>query len=373
MGHFLLVFPSMGDSVYGHRPLLAKIIKDTPLRIVWAGHEAVIFFFILSGFVLALHYVSGNAPRYGTFLIRRICRIWIPYLLAVFIALGAYEISFRSPIHGYSVWTDTIWDVPITAGLVVNHFLLLGNFNTTALDPTLWSLIHEMRISLIFPLLMVAVVKWGWKRNLTLAILLSASGYVGNEVFFGPSVGETSGAYLFTLHYASMFIFGALLAKYRAPLIAYVAQLRPSMKAVVLIGGLVMYGYSHAVIVASHLSYNLGFIVNDWMTGVGVMAIILLSLSSSVAETILTWGPIHFFGRISYSLYLLHVVALFSVLYLVHGHLKLVYVEGIAFLVAVFLATLAYKFVEVPSITFGRYLTRGSNKTDPPAIVAQSL
>src|SRR4051812_48108680 len=55
MQHFLSVLPSID----GHSDnAWVNLWKYSPLHITWAGYEAVIFFFILSGFVLSL-------PFYG--------------------------------------------------------------------------------------------------------------------------------------------------------------------------------------------------------------------------------------------------------------------------------------------------------------------
>ncbi len=55
---------------------LATIMAFSPLHLLWEGHQAVLVFFVLSGFVLSLPYWQGNPPGYGTFLIRRFCRIY---------------------------------------------------------------------------------------------------------------------------------------------------------------------------------------------------------------------------------------------------------------------------------------------------------
>ena len=44
------------------------------------GPEAVILFFVLSGFVLSLPAVNGRPQTYPTFITRRIFRIYVPYL-----------------------------------------------------------------------------------------------------------------------------------------------------------------------------------------------------------------------------------------------------------------------------------------------------
>jgi len=43
------------------------------------GLEAVIVFYVLSGFVLAITAARINAPSYTAFTVKRFCRIYIPY------------------------------------------------------------------------------------------------------------------------------------------------------------------------------------------------------------------------------------------------------------------------------------------------------
>src|SRR6201995_3858781 len=42
-------------------PFLALLVAYTPLHLLWAGSEAVIVFFVLSGFVLVLPHVTGRS------------------------------------------------------------------------------------------------------------------------------------------------------------------------------------------------------------------------------------------------------------------------------------------------------------------------
>ena len=52
-----------------------KLLLFGPLQIFWAGHEAVVFFFVLSGFVLSLPYFSQKRPLpYHLYLSKRILR-----------------------------------------------------------------------------------------------------------------------------------------------------------------------------------------------------------------------------------------------------------------------------------------------------------
>jgi len=51
VNHFLNILPGIFDN-----PNDFWFLKYTPLHLFWAGHEAVIFFFVLSGFVLSLQF-----------------------------------------------------------------------------------------------------------------------------------------------------------------------------------------------------------------------------------------------------------------------------------------------------------------------------
>ena len=65
----------------------ALLITRTALGIFYAGDAAVILFFTLSGFVLALPFLSYRQPTYSDFVIRRVCRIYFPYAAALSLPL----------------------------------------------------------------------------------------------------------------------------------------------------------------------------------------------------------------------------------------------------------------------------------------------
>src|SRR5215469_12405483 len=68
--------------------IISFALVHTPIRAVIAGGSAVILFFVLSGFVLALPFVDGNTPSTSAFIVRRVCRIYIPYAVALIFILA---------------------------------------------------------------------------------------------------------------------------------------------------------------------------------------------------------------------------------------------------------------------------------------------
>src|SRR3954471_9896348 len=77
LGHWMTVVPAWDDDTR-HQPAkwLLNLFKYTPLRLLTAAPEAVLVFFVLSGFVLALPFLEGRAGSYRAFLVRRAFRIY---------------------------------------------------------------------------------------------------------------------------------------------------------------------------------------------------------------------------------------------------------------------------------------------------------
>ena len=179
--HYFLVFEvvynsdsSTGGEVCNNWFIFAYTY--TPLHIVWVGHEAVVFFFVLSGFVLALPYLQSSTPMsYGSYLIKRVFRIYPAYLCAIALAIIVNVFLYKVGTDGLPVfWKGNIgqrwqWD----GNLIWDHILLVGSFNYNRFIPPVWSLVYEMRISLLFPFIMYGVRFLDWKTNLAIGFLLA--------------------------------------------------------------------------------------------------------------------------------------------------------------------------------------------------------
>src|SRR5947209_3137330 len=81
LSHTTIVLPIIAKPTFG-RPggEWVNALKYSPVHVFFAGYEAVIMFFILSGFVLSLPFHHGAGPSYREFLIKRIHRIYVPYI-----------------------------------------------------------------------------------------------------------------------------------------------------------------------------------------------------------------------------------------------------------------------------------------------------
>ncbi|TKI74814.1 acyltransferase, partial [Bacillus wiedmannii] len=88
IGHHLMIFSVFQNYSYeDNKPFVIYLLKETPARLIFSsGNESVIIFFVLSGFVL-YRSIQKNYDSYGSFLLKRICRIYIPYIVAIIIAI----------------------------------------------------------------------------------------------------------------------------------------------------------------------------------------------------------------------------------------------------------------------------------------------
>jgi peptidoglycan/LPS O-acetylase OafA/YrhL len=110
------------------------LLIRTPARLLIAGHQAVILFFLLSGFVLTLPYKKKNRLAYIPFLLKRVCRIYLPYLGALALAVLC-DLSFPNHLPSTNYWLNFTWSQPVTARLVLQHVLFLGNYDWSSSTP----------------------------------------------------------------------------------------------------------------------------------------------------------------------------------------------------------------------------------------------
>src|ERR1700761_6941144 len=164
--HALLMLPQFADyewysRVPAHLSFGEFLLLRTPLRLVWAGQERAIMFFVLSGFVLSLPWLSGKQQSYGRFLLGRFCRIYPPYIAAMALAAMASILLGGHPLPLASVYFNELgWARTPDAGTLPSILFVLTNNHSDYINEAGGSLTWEVRIALIFPLLMLPIMKW---------------------------------------------------------------------------------------------------------------------------------------------------------------------------------------------------------------------
>ena len=155
--------------VAGHARSLffSNIVGTTSETGLTMGHEAVMVFFVLSGYLVGgsvLRMFAANSWSWTDYLIKRLVRLWIVLIPAVFIGLFIDNVGGR-----FFDQTGSIYSAPAGQDLVTSDslrqsvYVVLGNvfFLQNFLVPTvgtntaLWSLANEFWYYLAFPLIMV--------------------------------------------------------------------------------------------------------------------------------------------------------------------------------------------------------------------------
>lgn len=352
IGHFMIVLPNMLEYTYGQDEFwLMNLFKYTPLYIIRSGHEAVYLFFLLSGFVLSLQFYKKKKVNYRDFVIRRFFRIYIPYIVSIFTAVILIKIINPNGISSLSNWFNSIWNEPITLGMIIEYIVMIFGVNNSATNTVVWSLIYEMDISLVFPIIMFFLLRFNWVVSLlgSLAIVLFL-----NILFPGNTISNLA---TFTF----MFVCGALIAKHLDTLKNAYKKLNKTSKWAYLFLTLFFYMYGIFLVDVSWLHVS---ITDELMITLGSALLIILSLSSDTFSNILRKKPALFLGRISYSLYLYHTIVLFSIIYIFYEVIPLWLIWIISFILTLIVSHMSQKYIEAPANNFGKLIVkRLNNKT----------
>jgi len=120
----------------------------SPLHIFVAGSEAVIVFFVLSGFVLTLPFVPKKKVSWRSYYPKRIVRLWLPAIASV--ALAVMFALLVPRLEGVGTWWVNDHARPVSGSMVVSDASLLAG--TGKYNSVLWSLKWEVLFSFLLPL-----------------------------------------------------------------------------------------------------------------------------------------------------------------------------------------------------------------------------
>lgn len=324
----------------------------SPLHIWWDGSAAVSMFFVLSGLVLSIKYFrDGHRPNLdnfhlGQFLVGRMCRIWLPYLLVLLISALLYRQVVGASFPAGSAlpvsdWLSGMWHRhPLQTGDMLRESLLLKLPELVVLLPQAWTLGIELIISLLLPV----------------GLLLADRGSRW-LLFFGLLSTTLLGVPIFLWH----FLLGLLIARHYDRIHAYLA-LRTWQRRGVLLIGLLLYTID-TLLPAEVLGSNA-----IWLgSGLGAGLILMFVLSSRDSQRWLALPLLRQLGKVSYSAYLTHM----AVLLCLTPHLLTVlerwtqnplwlWLSGwlITIVAVQAISLFFYHVLEIPSMSLGRRLAQ---------------
>jgi peptidoglycan/LPS O-acetylase OafA/YrhL len=360
--HSLLISPTLSEIVVNNQPAepgsFWDLLLHTPLRIFIAGNESVIVFFVLSGLVLTLQVRREREFNWGTYFPRRLVRLYLPMLASIVFAVIVTLLLHRDREASDSAWVQFYtypefdWKFAIQAADVFN--------GTPDFNSPLWSLRWEVLFSLLLPVF-VLIASRGRKLAWAAIALAPLAVLVGYEYSVLPLV------------YLPAFIVGIALAK--------LFSLRDDSADATELAQPVAPWWGHLVWLVVTIA-SLFLLILHWLLQPGIgqnthvafasSALIVIGAAGIVtvaarwtpAVRVLSLPPIHWLGRISFSLYLVHAPILIATANVAHAlPWPVQTIIGVAISFGV--AELFTRFVDVPSHRLSKKIGRPAPAAAP--------
>lgn len=316
-------------------------IAQSPLKLFTAGTEAVLVFFVLSGLVVSLPAIRAGFS-WLEYYPRRLVRLYFPVWGALILAAALLLARPRSigDVRPGSWLADTS-AFTITPGFLLSHASLtrVGY----SLDNVLWSLRWEIAFSLLLP---VFVLVARLLRNHP--VLAGSTALLQHGM--GRVLREDS------LIYLPVFFAGTLLAVNLGAVQEWARHRGRSFWAVEIITSLVLIVFSHTARGVLPGGATLSAMYKD-LAVLGAVGIVLAALGSGYAQKALTARLPRWLGKISFSLYLVHVPILQSVGFAV-GDENWLLIAAVGLPASLVVGWMLHATVEVPSHRFARRLGR---------------
>ncbi len=362
IGHLALLLDGSRSPAAIHTAQNLMSTEGTLLYLAWNGRGAVLLFFALSGFVLTLPFASPVKSFRWSFFAKRWARIGVPFWVMTVVAMTASIGLSRLPSQ--STWPAIMFDRPPSIGDVIEWGTLIGLPNVAAFNSVVWTLVVEIRLSMLLPLVVLAYRRWGVPPVLltTLALAVAADLYATSQPYQGSMAASISIAG--TLHFLPLFAAGSALALRRdvvtrQPWFTHVGS---RLSLVVLAVTFYVRGHEWAVAAVGPTPVPSAspMLTEDYI--VGLSAVLLVALvASGWGVSLLSSRAVLMLGQVSYSLYLWHLPVLVGATLVLAPHVGFVAACGVGVVITALVTWMSYVAIEAPI----QRLVRGTRDQSP--------
>lgn len=348
--HFVLLFyPELYigsfDQTYfaAHASSFKILLAHSPLNFFMNGHFAVCVFLVISGYVLTYSYkLTDSFEMLQQHAVKRYFRLVLPVLAAclfikfLFISgavdaanyprnvkelnFGAKEFSDASGF--LKIIKTCLFDIPLEG------------------DSSFLSVLWTIRIEFLGALGLFAF----------LLLTHARSGKIWYALVFAL------GLIYLSHHYVVLLLAGGMICINEKK----IAQIfRPVLsKLLLLLSGAFLSGITEIKAAIPHTMYaftqGLPFNAYFYFHDLAALLIFLVFVSSATLKGIFSFSPLARFGKLTFSIYLLHLPILYCIgsrlMWMTHGKIHPVLLFTACFLSTVFASVLFYKFVDRPAI-----------------------
>jgi len=284
---------------------LLKTIAYTPLNLFYNGGMAVNFFFVLSAYVLSYNYFSNNKLNpIRKNLLKRYFRLAIPVLAScVFIyLLHICNLFYKSPFPVIDVnknWLNGLFPDKFDFLELIKYALVNVFFDDNAsYNSVLWTMSIELTGSILVFVSLLATHKLKSKARVFVAIIL-----IEFAVKKYYSVAFSSGLLICYLQHNNIIFKNLTANNYFKVLMLLCGLYFTSFPLLSYQNGLTYTIYAPIDFMQEHGFHKLAHIF-------GCSALMVVFINSQKLKSIFSIKPIQFFGKVSFSFYLLHLCLL---------------------------------------------------------------
>jgi peptidoglycan/LPS O-acetylase OafA/YrhL len=363
MQHLFLTSAIMLSDIRGLRNsphILERLLfwtHFTPLHFFYMAYEAVVFFFVLSGFVL---YSSLNRPVtpgiYAQYIIKRFFRLFMPFIAAIVLSVICRELFYHPrDLSTLSTWFKTMWNHQVSFREFMELIVFISHdFHNVV--TSLWSIEIEIKISLLIPAFIFFINIFRRLKAVDVILntaILAISFFIFNNAprYFVDNADVVYN--LFVMRFTFAFIAGMMLSKYLHYIMAWLHDLSLAATVTALIVAFYFYCIDWiSWMMPQPLRFD-GY-HNEIMILASCM-FIAISFNKRVYPLLAHKRLVHL-GNISFSLYLLHPVLLLVFMHLFVAVLPLSVVWSLVLGSSLVVAHYFYTYFEMPINNFGRKL-----------------
>ncbi len=328
------IFEFRFDTHVGHQAFITQI-----LLLFFNGNAAITIFFILSGFVLGISLGKHtiNIKRYFIFILKRILRLF-PVLIISLIFASFYLVYF----HQYKSYDSaTIWFLQwfrfkLTKGIVIDDLFLQSSY----LNSNAWTLNIEFLGSILAPVLFKIKKDSTHTVDIVFIICFIILGFIFK---FNEAP-----------HYIYMFYLGMIIPNWKN-----------------LFGNSLIPLFSISLILISRIFFVPYAYLGELLVSLMIFLLIgsLIYGKNNIITDFLNTKIAQFYGRISYSFFLIHFLILYveakfildnfpQMIDLQYAVVTNLFIGAISIISSTIIENCIYRFIEKPIIKFG-YLVEG--------------
>ncbi|HEX9228577.1 MAG TPA: acyltransferase [Arthrobacter sp.] len=348
--HVMSTLPGIGNAVNGDRAAELTTAESwavySPLHVLWNGTPAVHVFFVLSGFVLVLPFTRPGAARsWAQYYAKRFFRLYLPAWASLAVAVALILMIPRTASPLQSPWAD-MYVIDPSVGQVLKDGLLMLSAST--INTPLWSLKWEVAFSLLLPAYVFVALRWRrfWHVKIGVALLLALVGALLDVDW---------------LSYLPIFAIGAVLGAERERISALSRSWPRGVWFIVAAAGLFLAN-------AEWISPEQPIPGVEAVVTVGSVLIVLLFVSCGPAKKLGDTAVAQWLGRVSFSLYLVHLPIILAVVTLLRS-VSLPLALAVSVAASLVTAELFFRYVEQPahrlSMAVGRAVERKTRRDVP--------